>query len=125
MPVVTVKYQGEHRIDVEEGTRLVHAVERAGVEIGHRCGGFAKCTTCRVEFHDGEPEKMTEAEATRLRQGELTEVRLACQIPVEEDMTVRPVMVLEDQTWSDAGPEPEERITPEPVWVSRSALRGP
>ena len=119
MPIVTVTYRGEHEVEVESGTRLVQAIRKAGVEIGHRCGGFAKCTTCRVEFQEGEPEKMTEAEATRLEAKELTGVRLSCQIPVDRDMKVRPEMVLEDQPWPDAGPEPEERITPEPVWTSR------
>jgi ferredoxin len=39
--------------DVEQGTRLVLAIEDAGVNIGHRCGGIAKCTTCRVNFTSG------------------------------------------------------------------------
>lgn len=123
MPIVTVKHKGEHRTEVPEGTRLVHAVKQAGVELGHRCGGNAKCTTCRVEFFDGEPEKMTEAEAGVLTAKELTGVRLACQVPVEEDMTVRPGMVLDEQPWDDAGPEPEEDITPEPTWTTKTAWR--
>jgi len=121
MPIVTVKYQGEHQVDVPEGTRLVHAVKQAGVEIGHRCGGHARCTTCRVEIEAGEPEKMTEAEAERLGRGDVGDVRLACQIAVEGDMTVIPGMVLQDQDWSDAGPEPEKEITPEPVWTTKTA----
>lgn len=121
MPIVTVKFKGEHRTEVPEGTRLVHAVEKAGVEIGHRCGGQAKCTTCRVEFLDGEPEAMTEAEAEVLTAKELSEVRLSCQVEVKEDMTVRPVMVLDEQDWSDAGPEPAGRLEPEPTWTTKTA----
>ena len=52
MPIVTVKHKGDHRTEVEEGTRLIHAIKNTGVEIGHRCGGQAKCTTRRVEFVD-------------------------------------------------------------------------
>jgi ferredoxin len=44
--------------DVPEGQRLVLAMESQGVPIGHRCGGFARCTTCRVEFQTGEPDTM-------------------------------------------------------------------
>ncbi len=118
MPHVTVEYQGEHQIEVPAGTRLVHAVKQAGVEIGHRCGGHAKCTTCRVELVAGEPAKHTEAEVERLEAKELTGVRLACQITVEADMTVRPLMVLQDQeAWDDAGPEPAAEIEPPPVWT--------
>ena len=123
MPIVTVKYEGEHRTEVEEGTRLIHAIRDTEVGIGHRCGGRAACTTCRVEFLEGEPEKMTEAEAERLTQGELTRVRLSCQIEVEGNMTVRPVMTVDNQPWDDPGPEPEERITPDPVWTTKTAWK--
>lgn len=125
MPIVTIEYQGETRTEVPEGTRLVHAVEGAGVDIGHRCGGYAKCTTCRVEFLEGEPEKMTEAEAERLTRLEqetgATGVRLSCQVPVEGDVKVRPVMLQSEQGWPDPGPPPEERVTPEPLWTTKTA----
>lgn len=127
MPIVTIEYEGGKRTEVPEGTRLVHAVERAGVDIGHRCGGYAKCTTCRVEFLEGEPETMTEAEAERLTRLEqeqgTTGVRLSCQVPVEGDMRVRPVMLQSEQGWPDPGPPPEPEITPEPVWTTKTDWR--
>jgi ferredoxin len=127
MPIVTIVHQGERRTEVPEGTRLVLAIERAGIDIGHRCGGYAKCTTCRVEILEGEPEKMTEAEAARLTRLEAetgtTGVRLSCQIPIEHDMKVRPVMLQSEQGWPDPGPPPEEQITPEPEWITKSARR--
>ena len=46
MPKLTVNNQ---TIDVEQGKRLVLAIEATGLNIGHRCGGHARCTTCRVE----------------------------------------------------------------------------
>ncbi len=50
-----------------QGKRLVLAVEQdAGVDILHACGGNARCTTCRVEFLAGEPDRMTEAEKNKL-----------------------------------------------------------
>ena len=118
MPQITVESKGEHRVEVPAGTRLVNAVRQAGVDIGHRCGGHAKCTTCRVEFVSGEPERRTEAEVERLEAKGLSGVRLSCQIAVDRDMTVRPVMVLQDQeAWDDAGPEPAAEIEPPPVWT--------
>lgn len=127
MPIVTIEYQGETRTEVPEGTRLVHAIEGAGVDIGHRCGGYAKCTTCRVELLEGEPEKMTEAEAERLTRLEqesgTTGVRLSCQVAVEGDMKVRPVMLQSEQGWPDPGPPPEPEITPEPLWTTKTAWR--
>lgn len=128
MPIVTIKHKGETRAEVPEGTRLVLAIEGAGVDVGHRCGGYARCTTCRVEVPDGEPEKMTEAEAARLTQLEAAEpgakhVRLSCQIEVDHDMTVRPLMLVSEQPWEDPGPAPEKSITPDPVWTTKSAWR--
>lgn len=113
-----VEIEGGGSIEVPSGTRLVNAVSAAGVEIGHRCGGWAKCTTCRVEVRSGEPRKMTRAEHDKLAEGGLLgRVRLACQIAVEEDLTVKPLMLVGEQGWSDAGPEPEATITPDPEWV--------
>ena len=128
MPIVTIKHKGDQRTEVPEGTRLVHAIEGAGVDIGHRCGGYAKCTTCRVEFLAGEPETMTEAEAERLTRLVGSEpigesVRLSCQVSVDRDMTVRPVMLVAEQPWDDPGPDPERTITPEPVWTNKTAWR--
>ena len=60
MPRLTV--EGTPTVDVAEGTRLVLAIEKdAGVDILHACGGNARCTTCRVEFLEGEPTRMTVA----------------------------------------------------------------
>ena len=45
------------------GKRLVLALtDEAKIDQLHACGGNARCTTCRVEFVAGEPDKMTEAE---------------------------------------------------------------
>ena len=46
----------------------------------------------------------------------LGEVRLSCQILVNEDMAVRPLMTLRDSGLPDPGPEPAVEVTPEPEW---------
>jgi ferredoxin len=115
MPRVEVVDRGT--FDVEPGTRLVRAIEGHGVDILHRCGGFARCTTCRVEFVSGEPEVMTVAEREKLAdKGVLGQVRLSCQIVVEQDMTVRVINTLAASGLPDPGPEPEPTVTPEPQW---------
>jgi ferredoxin len=64
--------------EVEEGTRLVRALEDCGSDLGHRCGGEAKCTTCRVTFEEGEPGVMTEAEYEKLTDiGQYGDMRLS------------------------------------------------
>src|SRR5437016_4451881 len=60
MPKLTVQDVGT--FDVPDKKRLVNALEdEAKIDQMHACGGNARCTTCRVEFVSGEPEKMTEA----------------------------------------------------------------
>ena len=89
----TLNIEGSGSCEVEAGKRLVLAIEDCGIDIGHRCGGQARCTTCRVRFLDGEPEAMTQAEHAKLEdRGLLGEVRLSCQIAVDADMTVEPLM---------------------------------
>src|SRR5690606_3657604 len=104
--------------DVPHGKRLVLAIEEAGVDILHACGGNARCTTCRVEFIAGEPDRMTEAEQQKLAERQLTGVRLSCQIVCTHDMTVRAISRLEGSGRADAGSTPAEEITPEPTWVN-------
>ena len=98
--------------------RLVLAVEQdAGVDIMHACGGFARCTTCRVEFIEGEPSKMTAAERERLTARGLTGVRLSCQITCDHNMAVRAISRLEGTGRPDSGPTPQETITPPAQWL--------
>ena len=115
MPKLTV--EGFGTFDVAPGKRLVLAVEQAGVDILHACGGNARCTTCRVEFLSGEPEKMTEAEKNKLAERQLVGVRLSCQITVDHDMAIRAISRLEGSGRPDAGGPPAEEITPTPVWT--------
>lgn len=115
-----VEVEGNGAFEVENGTRLVLALEGHGVDILHRCGGYARCTTCRVEFRAGEPDRMTEAERDKLRERELLgQVRLSCQIPVDHDMAVHVINRLSASGLPDPGPPPEPFITPEPQWVPK------
>ena len=118
MPKLTV--EGFATVDVEQGKRLVLAIEQdAGVDILHACGGNARCTTCRVEFMSGEPERMTVAEKTRLEERQLTGVRLACQITCERDMAVRAISRLEGSGRADPGGPPQDTIQPQPEWTTQ------
>lgn len=118
MPWVDV--EGVGAVEVEEGKRLVLAIEEdAGVDILHRCGGNAKCTTCRVEYLEGEPERATRAELEVLERKELLEsgVRLSCQAAVDHDVKVRPVATVSSTGTEGPGRAPERNITPEPEWL--------
>ena len=123
MPTITILPTNQ-QIEVAAGTRLVNAIEDAGVSIGHRCGGQSKCTSCRVEFHAGEPATMTEPEHTKLKdRAFLGQYRLACQIVVDHDMTVTPQVTLQTMPdWSDTGPRCADVVEPEALFVDKSVF---
>jgi ferredoxin len=118
MPKLTV--EGHAPVDVEAGKRLVLALEQdAHIDQLHACGGNARCTTCRVEFIDGEPSTMTAAEKHVMNARGLTGVRLSCQIACDHDMTVRAISRLEGSGRPDPGPTPLPTIQPPPEWVDK------
>ena len=110
---------GSQEIDGPEGKKLVLVLEDAGIDILHRCGGNARCTTCRVEFVDGEPDRMTVAERDVLAARGLSGIRLSCQIACDHDMTVRAISRLEGSGRKDVGHEPTAEIQPPPAWVNK------
>jgi len=115
MPQLTVENVGT--FEVPEGKRLVLALEQdAGIDQLHACGGRARCTTCRVEFIEGEPERSTVAERTVLAVRGLAGVRLSCQILCDHDMAVRAISRLEGSGRPDPGPTPQPFIEPPPEY---------
>lgn len=120
MPKLTVENVGT--FEVPAGKRLVKAlVEEAGTDQLHACGGVSKCTTCRVEFVEGEPEQITAAEKETLRVREVTDpgVRLSCQINCDHDMTVRVISRLEGSGRKDQGGTVADEIQPAPEWTTK------
>lgn len=93
--------------DAPDGKKLVLTLEDAGIDILHRCGGNARCTTCRVEILEGDPGEMGELERNRLAvESELApNVRLSCQIRVKNDLRVRVINQVSVRGM-DAGPRP-------------------
>ncbi len=119
MPKLTV--DGVGQFDVPAGKRLVLAlIDEAGIDQLHACGGNARCTTCRVEFVAGEPEKMTVAEKNVLAARGLSGIRLSCQIVCDHDMEVRAISRLEGSGRADTGKRPTDELAPQPVeWVEK------
>ncbi len=105
MPEITAA--GFAPFEAEEGQKLVLAIEGAGIDISHRCGGNARCTTCRVKFLDGEEPAMGQLEHDCLEEdGVLGQFRLSCQIRVDRPMHVEVLMRASEQGW-EPGPTPE------------------
>jgi len=116
MPKLNIEGVGEFAVD--NGARLVLAIEDNNGDINHACGGNARCTTCRVKFISGEPDKYTKAEYEKLNEtNSVGEYRLSCQCLVDGDMSV---IVLDRFSISgrpDPGSRPDNNITPSAEWI--------
>jgi ferredoxin len=119
MPKLTVEGLGV--FEVPQGKRLVLAlVDEAKTDQLHACGGNARCTTCKVEFVEGEPAEMTLAEKNVLAAKGLSGVRLSCQIPCSGDMKVRLISRFAGSGRTDSGKRPVDEIQPAPVeWTTK------
>src|SRR5215467_12783232 len=95
------------------GKKLVLAIEDSGIDILHRCGGNARCTTCRVEILGGDPGEIREPERLILStKTDLSDhTRLSCQIRVTDDLHVKVINQV-SVTGLDSGPRPLEETTP-------------
>ncbi|MFN7172946.1 MAG: 2Fe-2S iron-sulfur cluster-binding protein [Fimbriimonadaceae bacterium] len=102
---LTVEGFGSYQVPV--GKKLVKAIEDNGIDISHRCGGLARCTTCRVEFLSEEPPMGLPEKECLEEDGVLGEFRLSCQIRLEEPAKVKVLMLASVQEW-EPGPEVED-----------------
>jgi ferredoxin len=104
---------GQIAFEAEPGRKLVLALEDNGIDILHRCGGNARCTTCRVEVISGDPGEIREAEKTILAtKTDLNDhTRLSCQIEIMDDLHVKVVNQVSVKG-IDAGPRPADHRTP-------------
>lgn len=119
LQAITLQVEGFGEITARAGERLVLALERGGVDILHRCGGVARCTTCRVSFQEGEPDAMTLAEHDKLTEKDLLgQARLSCQIECAPGMQLTPLQTAAS-TGLEPGKAPAEAIEPEPRWTTR------
>lgn len=107
MPMIHA--EGYHSFEAENGKKLVIALEDNGVDILHRCGGNARCTTCMCEIIEGDAGPIGEAEAAiRAKKGITAEnLRLSCQIRVANDLKVKPLRTATSEQM-DPGKRPEE-----------------
>ena len=94
--------------EAKAGRKLVLELEDNGVDILHRCGGNARCTTCAIEITEGSPNAKTEAEiAVMEAKGLGGAIRLSCQIHCDGDLSFK-VMKQASVAGIEAGTRPEE-----------------
>jgi ferredoxin len=107
--IIAETANGTIQFDADEGKKLVLAIEDSGIDILHRCGGNARCTTCRVEILSDSIGKRTDDEIAILstKEGISDNTRLSCQIRLAEDIHVR-VINQASVMGIDPGTRPED-----------------
>jgi ferredoxin len=107
--IIAETANGSVEFEAEAGKKLVLALEDNGVDILHRCGGNARCTTCRVEVLSENVGERNDDEAAILstKEGISDITRLSCQIRLSEDIHVR-VINQASVAGIDPGTRPED-----------------
>lgn len=113
MPNISV--EGGPQVTASDRERLVLALVDGGIDILHRCGGNARCTTCRVELLSGDAGEMQARERIRLEKEQdlAPNIRLSCQVLVHDDLAIRVINRLSQTDLSDAGPRPTDELPPQ------------
>lgn len=108
------------RVEVEAGTNLLEAAQKAGIDLVASCGGIGICGTCRVRIAQGSvtPVTLTEEEALDASQREAG-FRLACQTEPLSDvrLDIPPDSLTAVQQMQVEGHEAEVALRPAVVAV--------
>lgn len=93
--VVRVSYPDGQVASIPVGLTVLDASKRAAIPHASVCGGRGRCSTCRVRIVRGAdalpvPALSEKAILTKLRVG--ANVRLACQLRPQKDITVLPLL---------------------------------
>ena len=110
MPTITATTAtGTVAIEAQAGRKLVLELEDNGVDILHRCGGNARCTTCGIEVTAGDAGEKTEAETAVITAKGIDNpnFRLSCQIRCENDLSFN-VLKQASTAGIEAGTRPGE-----------------
>jgi adenylate cyclase len=98
---LTVAFPGGLAIKAQPGATLLELSRMNGVPLASVCGGRARCSTCRVRVLEGaetlaSPGAAEAAVLTRI--GARGNVRLACQIRPEADISVQPLVAVKAES---------------------------
>ena len=121
---------GAHTGLVADGTFLLDAARRHGVELPTECGGRGECDTCAVVVEAGAVllSPLTEAERLRLTPERLEAgERLACQAKAERagDLVLRPVpQAAREETTEETARDFKEEFKRLPLHKKIATLAG-
>jgi adenylate cyclase len=105
--VIRISYPGRS-VSVPPGWTVLEASRAFGIPHQSTCGGRARCTTCRVRVTAGQARCPTPAIDERRALDRIdaeADVRLACQLRPTGDISVQPLVAVEQDWWRAAPPE--------------------
>jgi uncharacterized 2Fe-2S/4Fe-4S cluster protein (DUF4445 family) len=109
------------RVEVEAGTNLLEAAQKAGIDLVASCGGVGICGTCRVRIAQGEVTPVTLTEEESLDAAQFAAgYRLACQtVPLSDvRLDIPPDSLTAVQQMQVEGREGEVELAPAVVAVN-------
>jgi adenylate cyclase len=93
---IAIHYQGGEVVRVPRGFTVLEASRLGGIPHYSVCGGKGQCSTCRVQIlsnYDGLPAPDKLEQSTLKRINAAPDVRLACQLRPNHDLTVVPLLL--------------------------------
>ena len=88
MPQLTLLPAGRS-LQVSKGTRLIDAIQRAGLPIARSCGDELVCALCGIRVLEGEVSKESARERkVKVRNRVQKNLRLACALRIYDDLVV-------------------------------------
>jgi len=97
MPIID--YFGGKKVETDTSTSILETSLKAGIPHTHVCGGNARCSTCRVFVIQGLENCSARNEKEKDLAGQRhfdPHIRLACQTTVSGDVTLRRLVLDED-----------------------------
>ena len=85
---LTINVNGERNVTVAPGGKLLGVLSDANVFLPSACGGGGTCGQCRVRILEGGGELLPTEKTHINRRAAATGERLACQVTVDQDMTI-------------------------------------
>ena len=85
---VTIEINGERKITVPAGGKLLQTLAGQDIFLSSACGGGGSCAQCKCIVESGGGEMLATEEAHFTRRDAAEGWRLSCQTPVKQDMKI-------------------------------------
>jgi len=97
---LTINDNPELTLKTSVGNKLINSLKDNNIFVSSACGGSGSCGQCKVVVKEGGGDVLPTERSSLTRRQINNNVRLACQVPVRNDMRLElPPQVLETKKW--------------------------